>query len=43
LIETHGQDVRATTPLEQLAQENKSFMDKSTDFLLLVLVLVLEP
>jgi len=27
LIETHGQDTRATTPLEQFAQENKTFMD----------------
>jgi hypothetical protein len=27
LIETHGQDARATTPLEQFAQENKTFMD----------------
>jgi hypothetical protein len=30
LIETHGQDARATTPLEQLARENKTFMDSST-------------
>jgi hypothetical protein len=29
LIETHGQDAHATTPLEQFAQENKTFMDSS--------------
>jgi hypothetical protein len=30
-VETHGQDARATMPLEQFAQENKTFMDSSTD------------